>query len=241
MKDLKVLAVGDLHGKSSWQAIDIEQYDQIVFLGDYVDSLHHSDQEILENFKGVINLKKSKPKKIILLLGNHDIQYLHYPKYRCSGFRDIMQLPLTELYTKNHHLFHVSYQISNYLFSHAGVSQPWYDKFTSFFENTPVKEKFFDFDCLSETLNAVEQTRYREILHLIGVKRGGIDEFGGLTWADKEELWNHPLEGYHQVVGHTPVPYIETITYNDKTSVTFIDVLGSQEAYYEIEVPFNKK
>ncbi|MEX2594487.1 MAG: metallophosphoesterase [Anditalea sp.] len=237
MEELKLLAVGDLHGKSCWQAIDFDKYDRIVFLGDYVDSPDHRGQEILENFNAVIQLKRSSPKKVILILGNHDIHYLHYPKYSCSGFNPVLQVPLTDMYTKNRNLFQVAYQIHNHLFSHAGISLPWYEKFQSFLETASIKKELGDLGSLAEVFNAVEKTRHRDVLHQVGVQRGGAEEYGGMTWADKQELWYHPLEGYHQVVGHTPVPFIEAISYNDETSVTFVDVLGSQKDFYEISFP----
>jgi hypothetical protein len=240
MGELKLLAVGDLHGRSCWQTIDPDQYDKIVFLGDYVDSPYHSDQEIWDNFNAVIELKKSLPEKIILLLGNHDIQYLHYPKYSCSGFNPVMQTALTEIYTKNRELFQVAYQIQNYLFTHAGVSLPWYLEFGSFIKNISLKEAIGNLDLIAEVFNAVEKSPHRDILHQVGVQRGGSEEFGGMTWADKQELWYHPLEDYHQVVGHNPVPNIEAISYNDETSVTFVDVLGSQKEFYEISFPIGK-
>lgn len=35
---MKTLTIGDLHGLPHWKRIDSEQYDVIIFLGDYVDS-----------------------------------------------------------------------------------------------------------------------------------------------------------------------------------------------------------
>jgi len=238
MKEVKLIAVGDLHGRPYWQKIEFDQYDTIVFLGDYVDSGHYTDQEILLNFEAVIKLKKSLPNKVILLLGNHDIQYLHFPKYPCSGFRPSMQNPLTEIFTQNKNLFQVTYQINTYLFSHAGISLPWFEKFQMLLSN-PIKEIIKESNTLWQALNLVEKTKYRDILHQVGVKRGGSEEYGGLTWADREELWDHPLEGYHQVVGHTPVPFIEATSYNETTSVTFVDVLGTQEEFYELSCIVN--
>lgn len=234
MKELRLLAIGDLHGKTCWQSIEFEHYDRIIFLGDYVDSGVHSDQEILDNFKAVIALKKSMPDKVFLILGNHDIHYLHFPKYSCSGFRPEMQSSLTEIFSENHFLFQVAYQINKYLFSHAGISQPWYLKLLSYLESVPNMERPVDWDSLSDLFNALEKTHNRDILHQVGIKRGGAHEYGGMTWADKDELWDHPLEGYHQIVGHTPVSLIETISYNEQTSITFVDVLRTQEAYYEL-------
>lgn len=233
MEEIKILAVGDLHGKSCWKAIDFGQYDKIVFLGDYVDSTSHDDGEILSNFKDVIKMKACHPEKYVLLLGNHDIQYLYYPEYRCSGFRPSMQATLTALFNQYLHLFQVAYQTHNYLFTHAGLSRPWYDRFINLEEKIPLKEARKG-SSLAHRLNALSQTWHRGLLFEVGIIRGGSKEFGGITWADKEELRNYPLEGYHQIVGHNPVPFIEALSYADDTSITFVDVLGVQEAYYEI-------
>ena len=239
MDEIKILAVGDLHGKSCWQVIDFSQYDKVVFMGDYVDSTSHSDEEILDNLSAVVAVKEQFPEKVVLLLGNHDIQYLYYPEYRCSGFRRSMQITLTELFNRHRHLFQIGYQTSNYLFSHAGLSRPWYDRFITLLNKIPLGE-MSPRSNLAALLNSLDQTWHRRLLHEVGVIRGGSKEFGGVTWADKEELRNHPLEGYHQIVGHNPVPYIEALSFNDDTSITFVDVLGIQESYFEINIKWDK-
>lgn len=240
MDEIKILAVGDLHGKSCWQVIDFTQYDKVVFMGDYVDSTSHSDGEITDNLNAVIAAKERFPEKIVLLLGNHDTQYLYYPDYRCSGFRPGMQTHLTELFNRHIHLFQIAYQVDNYLFSHAGLSRSWYDRFVSLLDKIPLGE-MAEGSNVATLLNGLNQTWHRGLLHEVGIVRGGSKEFGGVTWADKEELRNHPLEGYHQIVGHNPVPYIEALSFDDDTSVTFVDVLGIQESYYEINIKWDQE
>ena len=239
MDEIKILAVGDLHGKSCWQVIDFPQYDKVVFMGDYVDSTSHNDDEILENLKEVIGAKERFPEKVVLLLGNHDIQYLYYPDFRCSGFRRSMQLSLTELFNRQIHLFQIAYQVGNHLFTHAGISAPWHNRLEALVEKIPLRE-MRETSNLAALLNALNQTWHRGLLHEVGTIRGGSKEFGGVTWADKEELRNYPLEGFHQIVGHNPVPYIEALSFNDDTSITFVDVLGIQESYYEINIKWDK-
>lgn len=240
MEEIKILAVGDLHGKSCWKVIDFKAYDKVVFMGDYVDSTSHSDGEILKNLRAVIGVKKKFPQKVVLLLGNHDIQYLYYPDYRASGFRSSMQAKLTEVFNRHSHLFQIAYQIESHLFSHAGLSQPWYHRFLSLLEKIPLNEMAPNND-LATLLNALDQTWHRGLLHEVGITRGGTKEFGGLTWADKDELKNYPLGGFHQIVGHTPGSFIEAFSFDDETSVTFVDVLGTQEAYYEMIVQYNEE
>ena len=239
MEEIKLLAIGDLHGKSCWQVIDFSEYDKVIFMGDYVDSTNHSDEEILDNLKAVLAVKEQFPEKVVLLLGNHDIQYLYYPEYRCSGFRPSMQVVLTALFNRYKHLFQIAYQVNNYLFSHAGLSGPWHERLVALMDKIPLGEMSARSN-LAAALNGLDQTWHRGLLHEVGIIRGGPKEFGGVTWADKEELRNHPLEGYHQVVGHNPVPYIEALSFDDDTSITFVDVLGIQEAYYEINLQWNK-
>src|SRR5690554_4185117 len=157
MEEIKILAIGDLHGRSCWQAIQFDQYDKIVFLGDYVDSEYYGDQEILSNFRAVIDLKIAFPEKVVLILGNHDIQYLYYPKYSCSGFRPAMQPILTAIYNQHQHLFQIAYQVDNYLFSHAGLSLPWHEKFFGFLERSLAFTEMATEKSLATVLNAVDQ------------------------------------------------------------------------------------
>src|ERR1700743_608482 len=114
------IVIGDIHGRNAWQKVNIKAYDKVVFIGDYADSPDQSDFAILENLKMIVALKKRHPEKVVLLLGNHDIHYLHFPSFQCSGFRSSMQRDLTALYRANADFFQVAYQKDNYLFTHAG-------------------------------------------------------------------------------------------------------------------------
>ena len=70
---MKILIVPDTHGRDFWKVPNIEEYDKIIFLGDYLD--HYPDESThehdIENFKDIIEFKKKYPDKVILLLGNH--------------------------------------------------------------------------------------------------------------------------------------------------------------------------
>lgn len=236
MGKTNILAIGDLHGKSCWQSIPFERYDKIIFLGDYVDGFDHSDQEILDNLQAVVDLKESLSQKTVLLLGNHDIQYLHYPDYACSGFRPSMQKKLTGIFHTHRKLFQVAYQIDRYLFTHAGVSAGWLATFKTSLEGTLWENGLGDSKNMATLFNAIEKTDDRDILHQVGVKRGGTEKYGGITWADKEELCASPLMGCHQVVGHNPVHFIDVVRFDDETSITFVDVLRYQEDYWNISI-----
>src|ERR1700679_874225 len=126
---MKHLIIGDLHGKDCWKDIQVDNYDKVIFLGDYVDHWTLSDRLIYQNLQNVIELKRQNFEKVELLLGNHDVQYLHYPHYLCSGFRPNMQRSLSLLFGENRDLFKVAYQQGNHIISHAGITNKWYKDF----------------------------------------------------------------------------------------------------------------
>ncbi len=101
-------------------------YDLIIFLGDYVDSFVLDDKSIISNFREIIRLKKKYPKKVKLLIGNHETSYL-FPAYRASGYRPSMAKIVVKLLTQNAGLFQLAYQLGNILWTHAGIHQGFYD------------------------------------------------------------------------------------------------------------------
>ena len=168
---MKHIVIGDIHGRDAWKNVSTKAFDKIVFIGDYVDSTSLSDLAILENLKKIIALKKRHPEKVVLLLGNHDIHYLHYPHFQCSRFRPSMQGDLTALFRKNAGLFQVAYQKDNYLFTHAGVTNNWYDELM----RTPVLKEICDQEeNIAAQLNSLERTKHRGFLYQAGFERGGF-------------------------------------------------------------------
>jgi predicted phosphodiesterase len=228
---MKHLIIGDLHGKDIWQKIDIKRYDKIVFVGDYVDHWTLPDSTIRLNLENIIKLKRQYMEKFELLLGNHDIQYLHYPHYLCSGFRPSMQRSLSFLFRNNADIFKVAYLRGNTLVSHAGVTNKWYKEFSN---HRIIKGMNDENWTVADLFNKVESTVHRWLLHQAGSSRGGEGP-GGITWADKTELIADMLDGYHQIVGHTVVPQPEFVQQTD-SSATFIDVLDTMTYFHEIEI-----
>ena len=227
---MKIIAIGDIHGRDTWKKVDIDAFDKVVFIGDYVDSRILSAPIIIHNFKEIIAFKKALPDKVVLLLGNHDIQYLFYPDFPNGGLMENSQKELTELFVSNRDLFQMAYQVKNYLFTHAGVSCNWYNEHVKYFESNPT--------AVGDVLNAMyfdhkEYDALFEASHL----RSGSDRFGGIVWADKLETQNDFLAGYHQIVGHTKVPKIERHDgAGDDSSITYIDILSVSETFYELEI-----
>lgn len=225
---MKTISIGDIHGRDQWKSVDPDKYDKIIFNGDYVDSYYLSGEIILGNLLDIIQFKKDYADKVVLLLGNHDIQYLWHPDFRCSGFKAEMLGSYGILFRENRDLFQVAYQIKNYLWTHAGVSNAWYNHYKD-------KLVLVDEETLADRLNDISNSSLNWILHEVGPLRGGMRyDNGGITWADKSETCSNYLVGYHQIVGHTPVPEITTVKKIDSESITYIDTTSRQ--FYELEV-----
>jgi len=233
---MKILTIGDIHGRDNWKNILNKNKDlnKIIFTGDYVDSFTKPNVEILSNLKDIINFKKEYDTDVILLIGNHDCQYLigyGYPEYGCNGFRPEMLPDLQQLFYENRELFQFSYQLDNYLWTHAGISSKWY--------KTRFKEVFEDFDTntLSEALNYTFDNKL-ECIFDVGYKRGGRKPTGGPLWADMYELIHNgmPLKDYNQIVGHNPVKYIRQERFGVNRSIVFTDCLEYNDTGYILNI-----
>jgi len=219
---MKILIVGDVHGRSNWENWIDDSYDKIIFVGDYVDHWTISNMRIIENLNNIIYFKKDNPNKVILLLGNHDNQYMFsYSSHGCSGFRSESYFDLHELFNKEKDLFQAAYQIDNYLFTHAGVSQEWFDR------EYPYKPKLKN---LAESFNTAFKMKERSLFD-VGYSRGGFQGVGGIFWADRKETQSNMLIDIHQVVGHTHIDKITTYYLNNdtnsNTSITYTDCENS--------------
>lgn len=226
---MHLIAIGDVHGRDTWKEIKGTEADRIIFIGDYVDP-HQDipDLEVIKNLEEIIAFQKNHPERVMLLLGNHDAQYLHYPLYQCSGHRADLQGTLGGLFQENKDLFKIGWQHDHYLFTHAGVSRGWYKRHLSVF-NEMKKEN------LAETLSAIYDSKYRDILFKVSSKRGGWHAHGGPVWADRAETKGDCLPNYHQVVGHSRVPDFETFG-DENSSIAFIDVGDTRVRFYEVEI-----
>lgn len=231
---MKTITIGDLHGKDYWKNIDIEKYDKVIFLGDYVDSFNESNDGIYNNLKEVIELKKDNPDKVVLIIGNHDLHYIHALgdiKVRCSGFRPEAYHDLHDLFNNNLNLFQVIYQHNNYIWLHAGIHKGWY-KWSA---QPEIMELGLENKTISEQITALYKYNKDSIFD-VGYMRGGFKNVGGPFWVDKSLLSPKPLEHYHQIVGHNRIDAIKTINIEDNTSITYCDCLDNNIKLYELKL-----
>lgn len=83
---MSILIIPDVHGRSFWkEPIEKykEQYDKIIFLGDFSDSYNFENitrKETIKILKDVIDFKINNMDKTILLIGNHKIISLKFLK-----------------------------------------------------------------------------------------------------------------------------------------------------------------
>jgi 3',5'-cyclic AMP phosphodiesterase CpdA len=233
---MKHLIIGDLHGRDCWQDIDMKKYDKVVFLGDYVDSFTLPDDAIYDNLNNLIELKMRYWNRLILLLGNHDVQYRYFPRYQIKGFRPSMQQRLTGLFYRYWGCFQMAYQCGEHIFTHAGITNAWYDDFL----RSPVLSRIdpgkLDVAGIINTVAAMVNPMDRYLLYAEGIYRGVPGDMGNGSpiWADRKETMFDMLLGYHQVVGHTCVPEPDTVRFTDR-SVTYIDVLDHLTYFHEVE------
>ncbi|QJW88806.1 metallophosphoesterase [Spirosoma taeanense] len=233
---MKCLSISDLHGLTVWQQINFDAYDRIIFIGDYTDSYEVNDETIYKNLNDIIQLRQQYPQKVVLLIGNHDAQYLHYPHYGCSGFRMWAQPSLSNLFARHKALFQIAHQEGAYLFTHAGVTNRWLARLlTQTGRQTSTITSDFNVADLLNDVHGQSQS-VRDLLFEAGPRRGGSDPFSGPVWADRTETRADYLKGFHQVVGHTPTD--DFLTIGDATgSITYTDVLQTKTAFYEFEMP----
>lgn len=229
---MTTITIGDLHGSSAWKRINPLKYDRVIFMGDFVDSDTVDETAVYANLKSLIQWKEKLPDRIILLWGNHDLAYFYggHERHYCSGFRPVMLSRLFAFYTHYKAYFQAAFQVNNHLWTHAGLSQPY-------FEQCILQEIRPGDENLAATLNRLFD-EYYEPLYYISAYRGGLHEHGGIFWADAKETVHDPLIGYHQVVGHTKSwdGIVVADHYGNNTSVTYVDCLHNRSEFFKLEI-----
>jgi predicted phosphodiesterase len=230
---MKIITIGDLHGLDNWKTVDPEKYDKIIFLGDYLDSFTVGDEQMIKNFSEIIALKEQWFDKVILLYGNHEISYQN-EKCRATGYRPAIAKTAVEFLNQCADILNIAWQHKNYLWSHAGIHQGFYDY--------KIKQRISENDVnIAETLQRLFEENYPPIFEIGYERGGGHKNTGGPLWLDKKLLIKKPLRGYHQIAGHSPVNTIKQYfpyPNDEETSVTLCDCLEWGDGkFYELEIP----
>lgn len=219
---MKILGIGDIHGRSDWKKIlDQEKdYDKVVFIGDYFDSFDIPGLTQISNFKDILKFKSDNLDKVVLLIGNHDYHYLGGVNERYSGYQGYLRFEIEMILEDNKSLLQMCYQHDNFIFTHAGISKDWYDNsLMKFFSSRGID---CDEDFIEKKINLAFSINPKLFGFTPGPRR---DQYGDETcqsplWIRPESLKNSLVDDSFQVIGHTSGP----LTIDGK--VINIDSLG---------------
>ena len=200
---MKVIILGDIHGRTLWKkVIEKENYDKIIFIGDYMDSFDVPGVDQLSNFKEIIKFKKDNMEKVVLLFGNHDYHYLPGIKEHYSGYQPYLSFDIGQLIEDNKHLFCACYIHNNFLISHAGITDTWYKEVNKSFE-----EKYWE---VYEDLDKKINIWFKFYPQFFGFATNSLDPYGNDVrqspfWVRPQALSKNKnkFKDYIQIVGHT--------------------------------------
>lgn len=215
---MKILVIGDIHGRENWKEIissNKDSVEKIVIMGDYFDPYESREiTDMIRNFNEILDLKKAEPDKYILLLGNHDTHYFCPEACTSTRFSHSGARFYESLFKDNLKYLDYIWKYKNTIFSHAGISKGWFK--TSFPGIEPE-------DAYTVIKSAGLENRD---LHNVGWERGGHG-YGGIFWADFQETTRSPLPGWNQVIAHSRTSDIVEYNkeYPDREKLYFCDCL----------------
>jgi len=224
---MKIICIGDIHGRDCWIKI-VEQNpdaDLFLFMGDYFDSFDVEPLSQISNFNSVLKFKNDNPEKVILLIGNHDFHYTSACMGSYSGFNYSifynMHTDLDRLIRTG--VLKICHRVDNLLFSHAGVTKTWAEK------------NLIDLNDLENSINDLSIYKPNSFNFTTGVRRSayGDDINQGPLWVRERSLKEDGLKEYIHVVGHTQSKDIVFGLNYDEVNYIIIDTLGN-DTYLEI-------
>lgn len=229
----KVICVGDIHGRDIWkQIVKVEEdFDKFLFIGDYFDSRDGIDASTqIQNFKEILEFKKSNPDKVFLLIGNHDFHYLKgcgetysgYQQYAAIDINEVLQPAITSGHLQICHVF------DEYIFSHAGLTQTWVD-------NNEI-----DLYNIEESVNIKFMKNMEAFRFEYGenLDRSGDDVTQSPIWVRIPSLLKDMVKGFTYIIGHTTIREMHMTN-----NIIAIDCLGTSGEYLVIQngEPFARK
>ena len=206
----KLLVIPDLHGRPFWKKTvedNINKVDKIIFLGDYLDPYPWEGitrKDAIRNFDDVIAFKASNEDKVVLLLGNHDLQYVNKRKfYTRSRYDSSNSYHIEGMFRSHRSFFKIAHEEyvngKMYLFSHSALIPQWYERHKELIGELNVENLNKLLDIPQGITALCEVSRYR----------GGYDKDGSIVWAHiteaenlKEKL-NENIPWGYQIFGHS--------------------------------------
>lgn len=218
---MKIVVIGDIHGHSTWKDIVIKQdFDKIIFLGDYFDCFAKiSPAAQVKNFNDIVDYRSfclENNKECILCLGNHDYSYASNSS--CSGYNYAIQALLgKDIFNLYQNKVLVPFHVEgNIVFSHAGISNVWISDILRI-------DLSLDLDGDLSQLDHENMFKLLDFNTYTGYNEYGDTPSQSPIWIRPKSLLDNKIEGYTQVVGHTPNNAIKV----DK-DIWFCDTLPSE-------------
>ncbi len=197
---MKLVAIGDIHGKAIWEEIIAKEKDadKIIFMGDYFDDYGQTSADSqIKNFKKIVDFKKRNLDKVILLFGNHDLHYIPIIK-KYSGWQELKSIDIGISIEKSLPYMQMCYQYEKFMFTHAGVTNTW-------FENCCLWNIESTDNEYSEVINRLFKSKPSLFDFTPGEK---FDNYGNEicqtpVWVRPESLVIDSFKDFIHVVGHT--------------------------------------
>jgi hypothetical protein len=235
----KLLVIPDIHThyqKAERIIRKFEKTHKFIFLGDYFDQFGDTPETNGDTAEWLQKTMEDHP-DWMYLAGNHCVHYHPSFSIMCSGFSTHKKISINEVLTiedwNKLKYFHFE---NGHWFSHAGITKYWFQhpmKDGLKIENV---QKIID-----ESIIKLESGDYENAIWAASYRRGGSSPVGSITWQDWNDL--ELIPEIRQVVGHTPISRIITISDdNTKSSITNVDTsAGSVYMHQVLEIDENGK
>ena len=217
---MKIAVIPDQHQHTHWKKIipRIDEFDKIIFLGDYFDDWKNKWPHQMTNFLSIIKFKKENLEKVDLLWGNHETSYYH--DEQCSGYQYEHYFEIVEVLRKNKNLLEVVSIYDKWIFCHAGVSEAWM-KCAAITDVNSINDLF------------KERPNY---FRWVGPHGAGDNYNEGPLWIRPNALMANAVDNYHQCVGHTelavgPTSYLRNdcyFVYTDTREHNYVTIIDTE-------------
>ena len=237
---MKLIAIGDIHGRDIWKQIVAKEHDttdEFVFVGDYFDSFTVKGLDQINNFLDIIDFRNTSIyHKVTLLIGNHDYHY--YPGIEdngTSGYQTLMAPSIKHVVNNNKQYLQVAYQVDDFVFSHAGLSSVWLDDIIEGWDVNNMVDKINDLFYYQP--NKITYRSYKQVGDKVyGAGGYGNETFQGPLWIRPSALMQANRDTLRkqiiQVVGHTPQDTIDIKGKSTGGRYYFIDTLEYGQNQY---------
>lgn len=221
----RVLTIPDVHQTLTgleYAKKRVNEYDYIICMGDIVDTHDSSDHQrtpvdVLTKWVG---FKKEYPEKVFILLGNHDLSYLPNADGNVSSHQPYFAKGVREFLVSNLKYFDICKRIDGVYYSHAGISETWYNNIKGLLKECEIKGN----NVAERINNALHSDRqiYGRLFDHCGFDPSGNSFEEGPLWIRPAALICNPKFD-KQVVAHTGFSE-PTLFVGDNKRVLFVDV-----------------